>query len=468
MGSADAVSSPLRILLATEYLPPYVSGIANRCKYLAKGYREAGHIVTIYSVEGSECDKLVPSLKNVFYPAQRMFMLPPLDLLFQLLDFSTPLPYDIVHVVTPLCFPFIPLMPLFYLRGIKIYVSYHVAMQKYKDLYLGEGYQWLGDILEIMYVIIYFWPLVFFASAVGVPSGAADTFVFSLSKRVHYMKSGLDTDIYAPRPDDGEIIESEPLPPSLLPNAIPSRQQKSSTTLTNRNKSIHSDTSTTFPSEQGPLLVYVGRLAVEKNIQFLIEALNEPQLLNAKLVIVGDGPWRVPLEDLARDTVGSDQVFSGHKMGDDPTSVKNHGKDGKITISDHRIQFVGMIVKEQIVAQYYAAADVFISASSSETFGFTVVEAMSCGTPAVVVRSGSFPRVFGMIREWMFEDGDTQDYVNKVISVWKDGKQARRISRRIVLNEFSIKSAVKDLLHTYKLIVEDNADVLDKALDKRH
>ncbi|KAJ1569827.1 Sulfoquinovosyl transferase sqd2, partial [Nowakowskiella sp. JEL0078] len=349
-------------------------------------------------------------------------------------------------------------MPLFYLRGLKIYVSYHVALQKYKNLYLGEGLQWLGDILEFLFVILYYWPLVYFATAVGIPSGAADSFVFTTSRRIHYMKSGLDTDVYVPRAEDGLISDSEALPVSLLPKT----KQTTSVSLTKAGRRNQ----TTNGHNKGPILVYVGRLAVEKNIQFLVEALSHTEFLNAKLVIVGDGPWRVPLEDLARDTVGVDEVFSGHKMGDDPTNVENHRLNRKVTLSDHRVQFVGMVVNEHVVAQYYALADVFVSASSSETFGFTVVEAMACGTPAVVVRSGSFPRVFGMIVEWMFEDGVMEDYVQKVIAVWKDGNQARRIARRIVLNDFSIKSSVKDLLNTYRLIVEDNPEVMDKTLER--
>ncbi|KAJ3199941.1 hypothetical protein HDU67_002418, partial [Dinochytrium kinnereticum] len=119
---------PLRILLATEYLPPFVSGIANRCKNLAQGYRENGHDVTLFGCHGTDADVVVPSVPNVFYPAQRMFIFPPLMLIFQLLNFFQEVPYDIIHVVSPLCLAFVFLLPLFKLRGVKIYVSYHVYL----------------------------------------------------------------------------------------------------------------------------------------------------------------------------------------------------------------------------------------------------------------------------------------------------------------------------------------------------
>jgi hypothetical protein len=63
----------LRILLATEYLPPFISGIANRCKNLINGYRRKGHSVTVFSVDGSDCDHNVTSITNPFYNRQRYF-----------------------------------------------------------------------------------------------------------------------------------------------------------------------------------------------------------------------------------------------------------------------------------------------------------------------------------------------------------------------------------------------------------
>lgn len=62
---------PLRILFATEYLPPYVSGIANRCKNWIQGYKDQGHQVTVFSCKGTDCDVVVPSLANPFYNHQR-------------------------------------------------------------------------------------------------------------------------------------------------------------------------------------------------------------------------------------------------------------------------------------------------------------------------------------------------------------------------------------------------------------
>ncbi len=69
----DEGDDKLRILLSTEYLPPFISGIANRCKNLINGYRKKGHTVTVFSVEGSYCDQKVTSITNPFYNRQRYF-----------------------------------------------------------------------------------------------------------------------------------------------------------------------------------------------------------------------------------------------------------------------------------------------------------------------------------------------------------------------------------------------------------
>lgn len=100
-----------------------------------------------------------------------------------------------------------------------------------------------------------------------------------------------------------------------------------------------------------PLLLYVGRLAAEKRVDWLRPALDAiPQ---ARLALVGDGPMRRELERLFPERT----VFAGYLRGDD-------------------------------LARAYAAADLFVFPSANETFGNVILEAMASGLPVVAPASG--------------------------------------------------------------------------------
>lgn len=101
------------------------------------------------------------------------------------------------------------------------------------------------------------------------------------------------------------------------------------------------------------VFTYVGRLAKEKNIEELLELLKSHAPVGSKLLLVGDGPHRKTLENLARELNLRDRVI-----------------------------FAGM-VQPGNVGLYYKTGDIFVSASQSETQGLTYIEAMACGLPTL-------------------------------------------------------------------------------------
>ncbi|QEH69284.1 glycosyltransferase family 4 protein [Cellulosilyticum sp. WCF-2] len=117
-----------------------------------------------------------------------------------------------------------------------------------------------------------------------------------------------------------------------------------------------------------PVILFVGRVAKEKSIDVLIEAmpLVLKKLPTAKLVIVGDGPSRLELEELAT----------------------------KLGVRDSVI-FTGMQPWSGI-GKMYQLGDVFVSASVTETQGLTFAEAMAAKLPIVAQEDES---IAGLIRD---------------------------------------------------------------------
>src|SRR5699024_8652635 len=101
------------------------------------------------------------------------------------------------------------------------------------------------------------------------------------------------------------------------------------------------------------VLLFLGRLAKEKNIEELIRCTAAFLNDNVILLIAGDGPDRARLEQLAEDAQVSE-----------------------------KIRFAGMVPHQQ-VHDVYQLADVYVSASTSETQGLTYIEAMASGLPVL-------------------------------------------------------------------------------------
>lgn len=116
-----------------------------------------------------------------------------------------------------------------------------------------------------------------------------------------------------------------------------------------------------------PLLLLVSRLAQEKNIPLAFEALARVRrrLPNAQLVLVGTGPQKQHLKRLA--------------------------KQMKL---DQAVHFAGSVEHEKIPA-FYAAADLFVFPSVSETQGLVLAEAFAAGLPVVALDNPQTRDVFG-------------------------------------------------------------------------
>jgi len=140
---------------------------------------------------------------------------------------------------------------------------------------------------------------------------------------------------------------------------------------------------------KGKVLMYVGRLGSEKNLELI-----KPILENVRekhpdthLVFVGDGPVKEELKELFKGT---------------PTT------------------FTGLLRGEEL-SRVYASADIFVMPSESETLGFVVLEAMASSVPVVAAQAGGVPDIIGTCGKYglLFEPGNAEmasEYVDNLLA----------------------------------------------------
>ena len=184
------------------------------------------------------------------------------------------------------------------------------------------------------------------------------------------------------------------------------------------------------------VVLFVGRIAKEKDVEFLISA-HEYLAKNykSKLLIVGDGPDLERYKKLA------------HKLN-----------------LDEYVIFVGKVPWEDVTL-YYQIADVFATASTSETQGLTVIEAMAASLPVVAVNDESFNTVIvDGLNGHLFETKHqykkyVESFINEPSKLKQFSKQAR-----INADTYSSKYFGERVLDVYKAAIGQDFDGKDKTI----
>lgn len=297
----------MNIALVTETFPPEVNGVAMTLSRLVAGMRARGHTVEVVrprqkvelavGVDAASLDYVVPGVPIPFYSALRMG-LPVTGQLKKRWRERRP---DVVHVATegPLG---LAALRAAHLCRLPVTSSFHTNFHQYG----GHYGLTLGRDLALRY-------LRWFHNrtrSTMVPASdlkvqlAADGF-----ERLTVLARGVDAALFSPVKRSEELRAAWGAGPD------------------------------------DPVVVYVGRIAAEKNLAVAVEAFlelkrREPR---AKFVLVGDGPERAALEKQYPD-----------------------------------FHYAGMRRGEELAA-HYASADVFVFASVTETFGNVVTEALASG-----------------------------------------------------------------------------------------
>lgn len=312
----NLVPRPLDIGLVTETYPPEINGVALTLARLVRQLVVQGHRITV--VRPQRPDDTAPHPENVeivrvpgaplpAYPELR-FGLPVLRRLRQLWRRRRP---DVLYIATE--------GPLGWAAaraarelGIPAVSGFHTRFDKFADHYhLSFAGGWIERYLRRFH------------------NNTLATVVPTADLKAVLERRGYDNVVVAPRAVDTERFNP-----------------------TRRDGSLRAEWGVVAGH---PVVVWVGRLAPEKNLELTIKAFEafQHECPEAKMVWVGDGPAR---ESLQRRH--PNHVFAGMRHGED-------------------------------LARHYASADVFFFASETETFGNVVLEALASGLAVVAYDYGA-------------------------------------------------------------------------------
>jgi glycosyltransferase involved in cell wall biosynthesis len=306
----------VKIALFTETFLPKVDGIVTRLTKTVQHLVAAGDEVLIVCPEGSPDTYMgaqvlgVPAMPLPLYPELKLAL--PRPMVSDALEAFAP---DLVHVVNPAVLGLGGIW-LAKTKGYPLVASYHTHLPKYLEHYgLGMLEPVLWELLKAAH------------NQAQLNLCTSTAMVAELSEKgiqhTALWQRGVDTELFRPE------LRSQAMRGRLLGGR----------------------------SDTGQLLLYIGRLSAEKQIERIRPVLDA--LPDARLALVGDGPYRQQLETLF---AGSAAHFVGYLAGDE-------------------------------LAGAYASADAFLFPSSTETLGLVLLEAMAAGCPVVGANRGGIPDI---------------------------------------------------------------------------
>jgi len=306
----------VRIAFFTETFLPKVDGIVTRLTKTLQHLVAAGDEVLIFCPEGAPDSYLgakvvgVPALPLPLYPELKLAL--PRPAVSEALEQFRP---DLVHVVNPAVLGLGGIW-LAKSRNLPLVASYHTHLPKYLEHYgMGMLEPLLWELLKAAHN----------QASLNLCTSTAMVAELAAKGIQHtaLWQRGVDTDLFRP-----EL----------------------------RNESMRARLHGPY-DDTGNLLLYIGRLSAEKQIERIRPVLEAmPQ---TRLALVGDGPHRQQLE---RCFEGTPTTFVGYLAGQD-------------------------------LASAYACGDAFLFPSSTETLGLVLLEAMAAGCPVVGADRGGIPDI---------------------------------------------------------------------------
>ncbi|HEY9633779.1 MAG TPA: glycosyltransferase family 1 protein [Coleofasciculaceae cyanobacterium] len=368
----------MRIALFTETFLPKVDGIVTRLRHTVEHLQRNGDQVLVVSPDGGLKEYKGAKIYGVsgfplpLYPELKLAL--PRPSIGVALEKFKP---DLIHVVNPAV---LGLAGLYYAKMMQIplVASYHTHLPQYLHHYgLGmlEGVMW--ELIKASH------------NQAQLNLCTSTAMVQQLHEhgieRLDLWQRGVDTETFYP-----ELASEE----------------------------MRSHLSQGHP--ESPLLLYVGRLGAEKEIERIKPVLEA--IPDARLALVGDGPNRSALE----------KHFAGT-----PT------------------HFVGYLTGKEL-GSAFASADAFVFPSRTETLGLVLLEAMAAGCPVVAARSGGIPDIVtDGVNGYLFDPADENGAIAATVRLLEQQQEREtlRQNARAEAERWSWASATRQLQNYYRAVV---------------
>ena len=390
----------MRIGIFTETYTPYISGLVTSELMLKKALEKKGHEVyvvtanlTNFHYDYDEKEKIlrIPGIPTGIYDS-RLTSIYPIKAINKIKSWNL----DVIHSQTEFAIgTFARLFAKQY--NIPIVHTYHTMYEDYVH-YITKGHFDKSSKKLVEYLTKFYCDKTI--TELIVPTKKAyDLFKkkYNVERNIHIIPTGIEVERFYK-----EKIDSKKL------NKLKKEYQISKKDFT---------------------LIFVGRIAEEKNIPFLINITEDLIKINPnfKLLIIGDGPDKKAYEKLTKEKhCENNIIFTGKVPWDD-------------------------------IPIYYQLANAFISASQSETQGLTIIEAMAASLPALCIDDESFAdTVINDLNGYLFKDENEAKQI--ILKLIKDKK---------LLNNMQINARNSAELHSSKYFAEKVLDVYKLAIKNR-
>lgn len=378
-GSGERIKS-MRIAVFTDTYLPQVNGVTKTLSRMKEYMRRAdieSIFITPASPVGDPDILALPGLKFFLYPELSM-ALPRYFYIRQVMDDFRP---QVIHLATELP---VGLMGLKYAlsRGCPLTASYHTNFPEYLDYYnlsVLEGLAWKYLSWFHSHMRINFCPSQATArllSRQGFPN-------------LSIMGRGIDDEGFSPGLRSPEWRKSWNIPEDCM------------------------------------LLLYVGRLAVEKELEVLVKACRYLAGGPWRLMMVGDGPLRQELEQYRDERI----IFAGYRSGEE-------------------------------LRRIYASADIFVFPSSTETYGNVILEAMASGVPVVAPRAGGVQEnLIEGYNGFYFDPHDAQGMAAAIKKLMDDPSLRRELGHNACRHGQSRtwKEVFGQVFDSYRQLIEESS-----------